>query len=378
MRNLYLVRHGKVDFPDNVRRCIGWTDLPLSEEGRRQAADLNNYFQNILKNNVMVFASPLKRAWETARILAGEQTDVCREDGLTELNMGEWENVPMSQLKKTLESEPETGEGRVQGACRIRRTVLRILEETRGDVICVAHAGLNSCLLAELTDTPLETSRVLPQPYGGFSRIQVNSDGTMEVRELGVMPKPAPSKEECQAIWDHYQTPANARLHCEAVCREAERIGEELLKAGRSVDLKVIGSGALLHDVARTKDHHSQEGASIMIREGYPRIAQIVRNHHDLKCPHGNPLSEQEFDRWLEEAVVFLADKRTQQERVVSLEERFAQSQKRCEQMPDREEALAAHDRRYKDAKKIETMIEDILNINGGKGEISPIPICAR
>lgn len=369
MRNLYLVRHGKVDFPDKVRRCIGWTDLPLSEEGRRQAADLHIYFQDIIKNNVTVFASPLKRAWETAQILAGERADLCREDGLKELNMGEWENVPMSQLKKTLESEPETGEGRAQGACRIRRTILRVLEETRGDVICVAHAGINSCLLAELTNTPLEASRALPQPYGGFSRIQVNSDGTMEVRELGVMPKPAPSKEECQAIWNHYHTPADVRLHCEAVCREAERIGEKLLKAGRKVDLKVIGSGALLHDVARTKDHHSQEGASIMIREGYPRIAQIVRNHHDLKCPQGYPLSEQEFDRWLEEAVVFLADKRTQQERAVSLEERFAQSRKRCEQMLDREEALAAHDRRYRHARKIEAVIEDILKINGGNDE---------
>lgn len=369
MRYLYLVRHGKVDFSDGIRRCIGRTDLPLSDIGRRQAADLHIYFQDMLKNDVPVFASPLKRAWETAQILSGSLSGVCREDGLEELDMGEWENVPMSQLKKNLESEPETGESRERGADRMHRTILHILAETKRDVICVAHAGLNSCLLARLTNTPLEVARALPQPYGGFSRIQVRDDLTMEVKKLGIMPKTALSREECQAIWDHYHTPANVRLHCEAVCREAERIGKELLNAGRKVDLKVIESGALLHDVARIKSQHPQAGASILIREGYPRIAEIVRKHHELECPHQYQLSDQEFDRWLEEAVVYLADKRTQQEGQVSLEERFTQSRKRCEQMPDREEALAAHERRYQQAKKIEAVIEDVLQINGGNAE---------
>ena len=47
---------------------------------------------------------------------------------------------------------------------RIKETVRRILKETDGDVICVAHAGINSCLLAELTGTCLDRSRALFQP----------------------------------------------------------------------------------------------------------------------------------------------------------------------------------------------------------------------
>lgn len=45
MRTVYLVRHGMVDFPGGKRRCIGRTDLPLSEVGRKQAEDLGEYFR---------------------------------------------------------------------------------------------------------------------------------------------------------------------------------------------------------------------------------------------------------------------------------------------------------------------------------------------
>ena len=36
MRTIYLIRHGKPEFPDERKYCIGRTDLPLSEEGRTQ------------------------------------------------------------------------------------------------------------------------------------------------------------------------------------------------------------------------------------------------------------------------------------------------------------------------------------------------------
>lgn len=357
MRNLYLVRHGKVDFPQGVRRCIGWTDLPLSDDGRRQARELHRYFRDRLKNGAVIFASPLKRAWETARLLSGDLAPVYREEGLKELNMGEWENVPMDRLRKKLEDEPEGGESRACGAARIHQAITHILSETKEDAICVAHAGINCCLLAQLTDTPLETSRLLPQPYGGFCQIHIGDDLHMEVKELGIMPKQAPSREECYAIWEHYRTPFPVRLHCQAVCREAEKIAKELLKAGHSLDLALIQSGALLHDVVREKAHHAREGAAVLVKEGYPRVAEIIRKHHDLEYPDGKDLSVTELDQWLEEAVVYLADKRVQKENLVSLEERFAQSRKRCEEMPDREAALAAHRKRYEEAKKIERMI---------------------
>ena len=105
MRNLYLVRHGQVDFPDHIPRCIGRTDLPLSEKGRKQGRELGDYFRFLTAAGVPVYASPLKRALETAGLLAGDGS-VCVEQGLLELDMGEWENMPRADLKKALESQP--------------------------------------------------------------------------------------------------------------------------------------------------------------------------------------------------------------------------------------------------------------------------------
>ena len=69
-------------------------------------------------------------------------------------------------------------------------------------------------------------------------------------------------------------------------------------------------------------------------------------------------------DLWLEKAVVYLADKRVQEDRVVSIEKRFADSRRRCEKAEDREAALKALERRYRQAKEIEDLIQ--TKIDGG------------
>ena len=102
MRTVYLVRHGMVEFPEGKKRCIGRTDLPLNHIGIRQAEDLGDYFRG--RPVEAVFCSPLKRSVQTAEILAGGRLPVLKRQGLAELDMGEWENVPLCDLKKDLES----------------------------------------------------------------------------------------------------------------------------------------------------------------------------------------------------------------------------------------------------------------------------------
>lgn len=350
VRTIYLVRHGKPDFPEGIRRCIGRTDLPLSEEGRRQAYDLKEYFSQHAVGQI--FTSTLGRCVETAEILSGGRIPVQAEPGLQELDMGEWENVPLRKLHKELESEPERGEGRKAGLDRFGRAVEEIVRKTTGDVAVVAHAGVNCCYLSDILGTPLETSRALPQPYGGLSRIVIMDGGTLRVEELGVMPKQVPDGEKCEAIWNHYHTPGQVREHCRAVCGQALSIGRQLEQAGCELNLELIRSAALLHDVARTKPDHAREGATVLVREGYPAVAEIIGKHHDLVSDDRSPG---------EAEVVYLADKYIKGRYQVTLEERFADSRKRCVQSKDSEEALAVHERRYREAKKIERKIFDYI-----------------
>lgn len=385
-RYLYLVRHGSVEFPEGKRRCIGRTDLPLSEAGRRQARALAAYFAGHPVE--AVYTSPLARTRETAVILSGNRFPVTTAGGLVELDMGEWENVPLKEIKKELESEPQHGEKRADGLARFRKAIGEILDRTRGNVAVVAHAGINCCYLSSLLKSPLETSRALPQPYGGFSRILVQEPGIgvgtenggtenggldtdrhwlrvielgrapedggpgtagrrMQVVELGRVPKDAPSVEECRRIWERYGTPGAVRDHCRAVERQAAGLAQALLAAGHPVDTALVQAAALLHDVARTQKDHPAAGARILIREGYPRVAYVILRHHDWE--RGGAGADD-----LEAAIVCLADKQVQGTRQVSLEERFGASRSRFEQQGDGAEALAAWEKRYRQAKSLE------------------------
>ncbi len=360
-RRIYLVRHGAVEFADGIRRCIGCTEIPLSERGRIQAERLVQYFTR--HSVTKVCTSPLGRCRETAQILSGGRYAIEIEDGLREMDMGEWENLPLQELReehgKQLESEPVHGESREDALRRFGQTIDDILERSEGDLVCVAHAGVNCCYLADLLGEPLETSRALPQPYGCLSVIEAEENGRKRVLKYGIMPEKMPDEAECMEMWEHYHTPENVRMHCRAVCVQALRIGNALNQAGCELNLQMIRSEALLHDVARAKPHHTEEGARILRREGYPELAEMIRIHHDLTKGgyEWNANAEP-----CETEVVYLADKLTKETRTVTLEERFADSRRRCELQQDYEEALKKHERRYQEAKLVEDKVKKYIN----------------
>ena len=69
MRDLYLIRHGKPQYPDEHSYCIGQTDLPLSMLGHLQAVLLHEELSDKIS---WVYYSPLSRAVETASHIAPE------------------------------------------------------------------------------------------------------------------------------------------------------------------------------------------------------------------------------------------------------------------------------------------------------------------
>lgn len=351
-RKVYLVRHGAVEFQGGIHRCIGRTEVPLGEGGRVQAEHLAKYFAT--HSVTRIFTSPLERCRETAQILSQGRYPVEIEDGLQEVDMGEWENLPLQELKemrgKKLESEPVYGEHRENALRRFREATDEILGKSEGDIVCVAHAGVNCCYLADLLGEPLETSRALPQPYGCLNLIEIEPDGSKQVLKYGIMSEIVPNGAECRKLWNRYHTPEQVRNHCLAVCEQAVRIGTALNQAGCNLDLNLIRSAALLHDVARTRPEHARAGAEILRREGYPEVAGIIARHHDL---HKTIMLEKPD----ETDVVYLADKMVNGTRVVTLEERFAESRKKCEKMADSRAALEAQNRRFEEAKQVEDKI---------------------
>jgi 2,3-bisphosphoglycerate-dependent phosphoglycerate mutase len=96
---LYLVRHGRT--AGNQVRYVGWGDDPLDETGRRQVRALAAALA--AEPIDVVYASPLRRAHDTARPLAESHgAPLHLRDGLKEIDYGAYQDVLKAERKLRL------------------------------------------------------------------------------------------------------------------------------------------------------------------------------------------------------------------------------------------------------------------------------------
>lgn len=348
MRTLYLLRHAQPDFPGGVRRCLGCrSDPPLGPEGRRAAGALSRCFAGALR----LFASPLLRCRETAALLSAGRWETEPEDGLLELDTGDWDGLRFAEIREgwpelygarqfDLSIPPPGGETYEAAAVRGLAALGRIMEKSPGDAVAVAHAGINRAVLCTLLGRPMREIADLPQPYGCVNVLGYE-DGRFTVWAAGADPLAVPEPEERASLLEEWNTPEPVRAHCAAVRETALELAEGL--AG--IDTAMLSASAELHDLCRTEPDHARAGAEALSRRGYLRLARIAACHHD--CPTDGPMDE--------EKLLFLADKLVRGDRRVTLEERFAASEKKC----GTPEALAALERRKHAAASILARLEE-------------------
>lgn len=96
MALFYLVRHGESEWNAEERLC-GWTDIALSDAGRRQAERLGERLQALPPT--VICTSPLNRTTETAAIIArGTGLTPILDGRLVELNYGAWEGRTIAEV----------------------------------------------------------------------------------------------------------------------------------------------------------------------------------------------------------------------------------------------------------------------------------------
>lgn len=162
---LILIRHGETD--DNLAgRLAGWRESELTERGRSQARLVADYVATNDHPNA-VYASPLRRAQETARALAQRlHLTVQSHPGLRELSFGDAEGLTLAELHERFahvlartENEDDVdagwpgGETRREFYRRVQDAVAEIVaghpEET---VAIVTHGGVISSFLAHIAE----------------------------------------------------------------------------------------------------------------------------------------------------------------------------------------------------------------------------------
>ena len=329
MRTVYLIRHGRPDFPLGARPCLGRTDLPLGALGRMQACRTAQWMQS--RPVEAVYASPLRRAVETARFFSPEIRTL---PDLREIDCGDWDGLDFSEIQRRWPAlyrargaDPSLpmphGETAAEVRSRAERALRQILSETSGDVLVAAHSFVIRSLLGNLD---------LRLPYAS---VTVPGDPGI----AGMVPDLPLTPALADALLTAAAPGEKVVAHCRAVAREAVRIAEALPVVH---DCVLLESAALLHDVARAEPHHAGTGAAYLRDLGYDRAAELVSLHHDHD---GRTLDEA--------AILFLADKCVLEDRVVPLAERFAMSESKCLT----EEAKKAHARRRQSAETLRERI---------------------
>jgi len=151
--SLTLVRHGDTDWSLSGRHT-GWTDIPLVESGRRQAAQLGGRLRD--RSFSLVLSSPLSRALETCR-LAGLGDVVAADPDLREWNYGDLEGLTSDEIRSsmpgwTIWSGPVPGGETADDVGRRADRVIARALDAGGDVAIFAHGHLLRVLAARWLD----------------------------------------------------------------------------------------------------------------------------------------------------------------------------------------------------------------------------------
>jgi broad specificity phosphatase PhoE len=153
---ILLIRHGRTAWNEEGR-MQGRADLQLSPEGR---AEVRRWRLPHAWADARWRSSPLRRAIETAALLAGRPAAI--EPRLIEMDWGTWEGFSLAELRATapgamaaneargLDFRPPGGESPREVRARLD-ALLADLSDDPGDVVCVTHKGVIRAALSLAT-----------------------------------------------------------------------------------------------------------------------------------------------------------------------------------------------------------------------------------
>jgi broad specificity phosphatase PhoE len=183
---LYLVRHGATDA--NLRQPYvlqgRGIDLALSPTGVQQAERVAGLLAH--RTVCAVYASPMRRALETARAVATRcSLDVIVRDELVECNVGRWEGLSWEGIRERFPQEcadfqrdPSRfpylgGESYSDVARRVVPVLEQLLEQHQGErFVVVAHNIVNRVSVATFLGFDLSRAKEIQQANGGVNVIR--------------------------------------------------------------------------------------------------------------------------------------------------------------------------------------------------------------
>lgn len=192
---LHLLRHGQVEGFEN-KRYNGQSDVHLTDLGRQQSGAFAGRFQH--QKLSAIYSSDLYRcrmAADQIGLLQEAQPEYCEE--LRELHIGDWQGQTWQQLQRDypelwqarlddiVNVSPPAGESLLQMAQRVRPVIREIISaHTGGEIVIVAHGGVNRVILLDAIGAPLKRLFHIEQDFGCHNIIDFYPDGIAVVKKL--------------------------------------------------------------------------------------------------------------------------------------------------------------------------------------------------
>jgi probable phosphoglycerate mutase len=144
--HLLFVRHGATEANLAGVRCGGDLDVPLTDFGRRQAAEAGLKIRELRIPVGFIVTSSLQRTRESAAIMSRllNGVDVVIEPAFAERRLGEWNLRPVAETQAELEQgvTPPGGESNQQFLERIRAAMESLLPRLGEQPLLVGSKGV--------------------------------------------------------------------------------------------------------------------------------------------------------------------------------------------------------------------------------------------
>lgn len=176
---LVLVRHGVTDHTTGRRFSGGLAgaDPALSEEGRRQVRSVGEWLAPAADRVDAIVASPVRRARESAEILASFLGHgVAEEPGFAEMEFGAWDGLTFEEVTERHGPDLETWLGSVDVAPGGTGESLTAVEErvlAARDRCLTEHAGRTVVVVSHVTPIKTMLAHTLEAPLQSMYRMEL-------------------------------------------------------------------------------------------------------------------------------------------------------------------------------------------------------------
>ena len=193
-KDIYLMRHGEI-LTQGKKIFVGQTDLPLNEQGLRQAAWWRRKLADISFSRI--YCSDLVRSQRTAQIIAGEKQDYLVIPLLKEISLGKWDGVEVAKIRSRFPEEfrkrgehianyrPPGGESFADLQKRVVPVWDSLVQNMEGNILIVAHAGVNRVILCYILGMNLANIFRLGQDYGSLTIIKYTKN-SFQIRAFNI------------------------------------------------------------------------------------------------------------------------------------------------------------------------------------------------